>query len=110
MHTVCSPMYMILLPPATKFGQGYIFTGMCDSVHRGGVGIPACTEADPPPPGADPPWEQTPPRSRHPPGADTPPGQDPPGADTPPPGAEHSTRYGQCAGGTHPTGRQSCFN
>ena len=27
----------ILLPPAMKFGQGYIFTGMCDSVHRGGV-------------------------------------------------------------------------
>ena len=24
-----------LLPPATKLGQGYIFTGMCDSVHRG---------------------------------------------------------------------------
>ena len=24
-----------LLPPATKFGQGYIFTGVCDSVHRG---------------------------------------------------------------------------
>ena len=27
----------LLLPPATKLGQGYIFTGMCDSVHRGGV-------------------------------------------------------------------------
>ena len=25
------------LPPATKLGQGYIFTGLCDSVHRGGV-------------------------------------------------------------------------
>ena len=25
-----------LLPPATKLRQGYIFTGMCDSVHRGG--------------------------------------------------------------------------
>ena len=23
------------LPSATKFGQGYIFTGVCDSVHRG---------------------------------------------------------------------------
>ena len=23
------------LPPATKLGQGYIFTGVCDSVHRG---------------------------------------------------------------------------
>ena len=26
-----------LLPLATKLGQGYIFTGICDSVHRGGV-------------------------------------------------------------------------
>ena len=24
------------LPPATKLGQGYIFTGICDSVHKGG--------------------------------------------------------------------------
>ena len=27
------------LPPATKLGQGYIFTGVCDSVH-GGVTAP----------------------------------------------------------------------
>ena len=26
----------VLLPPATKLGQGYVFTGVCDSVHRGG--------------------------------------------------------------------------
>ena len=25
------------LPPATKLGQSYIFTGVCDSVHRGDV-------------------------------------------------------------------------
>ena len=24
------------LPPATKLGQGYVFTGVCDSVHGGG--------------------------------------------------------------------------
>ena len=24
-----------LLPPATKLGQGYVFTRVCDSVHRG---------------------------------------------------------------------------
>ena len=29
---------MDLLPPATKLGQGYIFTGVCDSVHGGGGG------------------------------------------------------------------------
>ena len=27
-----------LLPPATKLGQGYIFTGVCDSAHGGGGG------------------------------------------------------------------------
>ena len=38
----------IFLPPATKLGQGYVFTRVCDSVHRGDVpaciagGIPAC--------------------------------------------------------------------
>ena len=41
------------LPPATKLGQGYVFTRVCDSVHRGvsqhalqqvsrGCAIPAC--------------------------------------------------------------------
>ena len=28
------------LPPATKLGQGYVFTRVCDSVHReGGLGV-----------------------------------------------------------------------
>ena len=27
---------MYLLPPATKLGQGYVFTGVCHSVNRGG--------------------------------------------------------------------------
>ena len=63
------------LPPATKFAQGYIFTGVCDSVNRGGVCLSAC-------------WDT--PRSRH------------------PPATEHAGRYGQRAGGTHPTGMQSC--
>ena len=26
-----------LLPPTTKLGQGYVFTRVCDSVHRGGM-------------------------------------------------------------------------
>ena len=26
-----------LLPPATKLGQGYVFTHVCDSVHGGGA-------------------------------------------------------------------------
>ena len=63
------------------------------------------------PPGADPPQEQIPPGSKHtPPGSRHPPQQTPPRSRHPlPPGAEHAGRYGQRAGGTHPTGMQSCF-
>ena len=39
---------------------------------------------------------------------DTPPEADPPGADTPP--TMHAGRYGQQAGGTHPTGMHTCYN
>ena len=70
------------------------------SVHAGipslweQAGIPSPDQAGTPlgagiPPRADPP-EQAPPGSRH------------------PPGAKHAGRYGQCAGGTHPTGMQTC--
>ena len=62
-----------LLPPATKLGQGNIFTGICDSV---------CLSAS---------WDTAPPRSRHPSPreADThreqaPPEADPPQKQTPP--------------------------
>ena len=33
--------FLLYLPPATKLGQGYIFTGVCDAVH-GGVGGGGC--------------------------------------------------------------------
>ena len=36
------------LPPATKFGQGYIFTGVCDSVNRGGCFLRGGPGGDPP--------------------------------------------------------------
>ena len=36
-----------LLPPATKLGQGYVFTGVCDSVHGGGVCLSACWDTTP---------------------------------------------------------------
>ena len=87
----CCFMCTASLPPATKLGQGYVFTGMCDSVHRGGC-LPQCmlgyhTPRSRHPPEADTPWRQTPPR------ADTPQKQNPPGADTPqkqnPPGGRH---------------------
>ena len=75
------------LPPATKLGQGNVFTGVCDSVNRG---VSASVHAGIPHlPGADTRREQTPPRadtpqSRHPPGADPPLEQTPPEEQTPP--------------------------
>ena len=135
-------MYIIdrvlrLLPPATKLGQGYVFTGVCDSVNRG-VSASVHAGITPPwsrhPPGADTPqeqmppqsrhtlradtpWEQTPPGSRHPPRVDACPAplsthpwqQTPPQSRHPPASAEHAGRYCQRAGGTHPTGMQSCL-
>ena len=91
-----------LLPPATKLGQGNIFTGICDSVHSGG--LPQCmlgyhhlppsrTRQAPPPPKDQ---------------AGTPPYPPPGPGRHPPPQAEHIGRYGQRAGGLHPTGMQSC--
>ena len=61
------------------------------------------------------PGSRHPPQIRHPqsryPQSRCPPEQTPPGADTPPPPeqTEHAGRYGQRAGGTHPTGMQSCY-
>ena len=50
----------MLLPAATKLGQGNVFTGVCDSVHRG---VSASVHAGIP----------TPPRKQTPLGPDTPP-------------------------------------
>ena len=79
-----------LLPAATKLGQGNVFTGVCDSVHRGGVSASVH-------PGIHIPPGSRPPRSRHPPGADTPqeqtpfpPGADPPRGRTPSPPREQT--------------------
>ena len=67
------------LPPATKLGQSYVFTGVCDSVHRGGpdqVHRPP-DQVQPPGPGTHtPPGPGTPPRPGNPPGTRyTPPAQ-----------------------------------
>ena len=40
---------VFLLPPATKLGQGYVFTGVCDSVNRG-EGVWDTTPGQTPPP------------------------------------------------------------
>ena len=89
-------MIYALLPPANEVWGKVIFfhlsvilfTGGSASVHAGIL----------PPPTL---WEQTP-QSRHPRGADTPLGQTPPCT-------VHAGRYGQQAGGMHPTGMQSCY-
>ena len=99
------------LPSETKLGQGYIFTGVCDSVHRWG-GLPQFMLGYHPPPQGDPPARQTPwqgdplarqtPLAKRPhPLARRPP---PPGKETP--HAVHAGRYAQQAGGMHPTGMQ----
>ena len=54
----------LLLPPATKLGQDYVFTRVCDSVHREGVS--ASVHAGIPPPWNRHPPDQAPPGSRPP--------------------------------------------
>ena len=87
--------YLFITARKRSLGQGNIFTPVCHSVHGGGSasvhdGIPPFPPDQASPDQSPPPKPGTPPRTRH------------------PPGAEHAGRYGQCAGGTHPTGMQSC--
>ena len=76
------------LPPATKLGQGYVFTRVCDSVHGGSASVHA---GIPTPPGKETPWQGRPPMARRPPpgkadhpGKETPSKADPPGKADPP--------------------------
>ena len=88
--------YSNLLPPANEVCEGYVFTPVCHSVHRG---VSASVHAGiPHPPGSRPSMARQSPLARQ-----THPGK----AD--PPCAVHAGRYGQQAGGMHPTGMQSCF-
>ena len=74
---------------ATKLGQGYVFTWVCDSLHRGMVSAGACW--DTPPQGGETPLEQTPPTPRKTPGrhgkTHTPPRKTPPGRQSTTPGS-----------------------
>ena len=71
----------MFLPPATKLGQGYVFTGVCDSVHRGGVP----DQVHPPPGPGTPLGPGTPPTgTRYTPGTRYPPRYTPPDQVHPP--------------------------
>ena len=76
-------MVTCLLPLANEVYEGYVLTPVCHSVHRGSASVHA---------GIPPPLEQTPSLG--------------PGT---PLRAVHAGRYGQQAGGMHPTGMQSCY-
>ena len=71
----------VLLPPATKLGQSYVFTCVCDSVHRVWCCLKACWDTTTPGPQE----QRPPPRGPGTPGSSHPQGQSPPlpGAVTP---------------------------
>ena len=81
---------LLFYRPQTKFAKVmFLHVSVILSTRRGGLS--QCMPGYPP--------EQTPPGTRH----------THPGADTPP-YAVHAGRYGQQAGGIHPTGMQSSLN
>ena len=84
-HRAWTTAASTFLPSATKLWQGYVFTPLSVILFTGGVCLSACWDIHPPP-GADPP------PSRH------------------SPRAVHAGRYGQQAGGTHPTGMHTCWH
>ena len=83
------------LLPTTKLGQGYVFTHIFDSVHRG-VSGPGTH-----PPSTQPPWKQTPPREQ------TTLGADPP--DQAPPQSRHPWEQTRPWEQTHPSQRSACW-
>ena len=97
-HTCYHGYFLSSYRPQTKFAKVmFLHVSVSHSVHRG-RGLAQYMEGYTPPPDqrqAPPPRSGTPHR-RHPPGPDT-------------PHAVHAGRYGQQAGGMHPTGMQSCY-
>ena len=121
-QAVCIPLECFLVTARKRsLGQGNIFRSVCQEFcPQGGVCLSACWDththplgvdtppiADTPPPPSQHPLGADTPRSRHLPGSRHPPEQTPPRSRHPP-ATEHAGRYGQCTGGTHPTGMQSC--
>ena len=85
-------------PPGPGTPPGTRYTSLGPGTSPGTRYTPLGPGTPPPRPGTPPRTRYTPPRTRY-----------PLGPATPPPGAKHAGRYGQRAGGTHPTGMQSCF-
>ena len=93
------------MPPANEVCESYVFTHVCQSFCSRG-GLPHCmlghtTPSHPPDQRQVPTHPRT--RGRYPPSR-------PEAVTPPPPSAVHAGRYGQQAGGTHPTGMKSCLN
>ena len=93
-----------------SLGLGNIFTSVCQEFCSQGGGYlgkyPPPGPGTPPPPDQVPPWDQVhPSRTRYTPGA-----RYPPWTRYAPPGAVFAGRYGQQAGGMHPTGMHSCWS
>ena len=88
--------------PQRSWGK-VIFLHMYVILFMGDVCLSACWDTHLLPGADPPPQKQTPPQSRHPHRADT-------QWEQTPPRAVHAWRYGQQAGGMHPTGMQSCFH
>ena len=88
-------------------------------LFTGGGCLPQCMLGYTPPRSRHPPSRHPPeqtPQSRHPFAGSRPPPEQTPSPQSrphpsrhPPPPADHARRYGQRAGGTHPTGMQSCI-
>ena len=99
------PLQSPFLPSANEVCEGYVFTDVCLSTAGGGRHPPGRYT----PSGRYTPWEGTPPGKVHP-RASTPPGQvHPLGRYTPLAGTPRAgTPPTPQAGGTHPTGIQSC--
>ena len=91
-------LYINFLLPANKVCEGYVFTPVCQRFCSQGVCLLQCMLG------------YTPHQSRHSPsGANTPRADTQPMSIHPPPCAVHAGRYGQQAGGTHPTGMHTCL-
>ena len=107
-------LYFTLLPPANEVWGKVIFLRLFVILFTGGVCLSAfwdtTSRKHTPPRSTHTPGKHTPPWEAHPPGSTPPPeAHHPPEKHTPSFGAEHAGRYGQRAGGTHPTGMQFCF-